>query len=92
MRAIVPQTVKEFLSALSSIKNDAREAYDAVERRAASASISCVSEAEKGKQSSRIEFASIDDRDAAREVLGRRASASARASGRAVPHHGNIEA
>lgn len=69
VRAIVPQTVKEFLSApVVYIKNDAREAYDAV---AGELPAHQLREAEKGKQSFEIEFASIDDRDAAREVLGR---------------------
>lgn len=69
VRAIVPQTVKEFLSApVVYIKNDARETYDAV---AGELPAHQLREAEKGKQSFEIEFASIDDRDAAREVLGR---------------------
>ena len=69
VRAIVPQTIKEFLAPpVVYIKNDAREAYEAV---AAELPKHELREAEKGKQSFEIEFATIDDRDAAREVLGR---------------------
>ena len=50
------------------IKNDAREAYEAV---ASDLPAHELREPEKGKQSFEIEFATIDDRDAAREVLGR---------------------
>lgn len=68
VRPIVSQTVKEFLSPpVVYIKNDAREAYEAV---AESLPAHELREPEKGKQSFEIEFATIDDRDAAREVLG----------------------
>ena len=69
VRAIVPQTVKEFLGApVVYIKNDARSDYEAV---AAELPAHELREAEKGKQSFEIEFADIDARDAAREVLAR---------------------
>ncbi len=69
VRPIVPQAVKEFLAPpVVYIKNDAREAYEAV---AADLPTHVVRDPEKGKQSFEIEFASIDDRDAARSVLAR---------------------
>lgn len=68
IRAVVPQTIKEFLAPpVIYIKNDAREAYEAV---AADLPEHELREAEKGKQSFEIEFATIDDRDLARSVLG----------------------
>ena len=69
VRTIVPQTVQEFLAPpVVYIKNDAREAYEAV---AAELPTHELREPEKGKQSFEIEFADIDARDAAREVLAR---------------------
>ena len=77
VRAIVPQTVKEFLSApVVYIKNDAREAYEAV---AADLPAHELREPEKGKQSFEIEFADIDAATRRATCWGRRASASARA-------------
>ena len=68
VRAIVPQTVKEFLGApVVYIKNDEREAYEAI---AVDLPPHELREPEKGKQSFEIEFANIDARDAARAVLG----------------------
>lgn len=67
-RVIVPQVIKEFLvPPVVYIKNDARDAYEAV---AAQLPKHELLEPEKGKQSFEIEFASIEDRDAARGVLG----------------------
>ncbi len=69
IRGIVPQTVREFLAPpVVYIKNEAREAYEAV---AADLPAHELREAEKGKQSFEIEFSTIDERDAAREVLAR---------------------
>ena len=68
IRAIVPQAVKEFLAPpVVYIKNDAREAYEAV---AAELPAHELREPERGKQSFEIEFKDIDARDAARDVLG----------------------
>ena len=67
VRAIVPQTIKEFLAPpVAYIKNEAYEDYLAVADALPSHSYR---PAEKGKQSFEIEFASIEDRDAARPVL-----------------------
>ena len=69
VRAIVPQTLKEFLAPpVIYVKNEARDAYEAV---AADLPPHELREPEKGKQSFEIEFADIDARDAAREVLAR---------------------
>ena len=69
IRAIVPQAVKEFLAPpVVYIKNDAREAYEAV---AAELPAHELREPERGKQSFEIEFKDIDARDAARDALGR---------------------
>ena len=66
IRAIVPQAIKEFLAPpVVYIKNDAREAYEAV---AADLPAHELREPDKGKQSFEIEFADIDARDAARDV------------------------
>lgn len=68
VRALVPKAIKEFLAPpVAYIKNDAREAYEAI---AASLPEHELREPEKGKQSFEIEFKTIEDRDAAREVLG----------------------
>lgn len=67
LRAIVPQTVREFLGApVVYIKNELRADYEAI---AADLPSHTVHEPEKGKQSFSIEFSTIDDRDAARGVL-----------------------
>ena len=90
VRAVVPQTVKEFLAPpVVYIKNDAREAYEAV---AAGLPSHELHEAEKGKQSFEIEFADIDARDTAREVLAG-AGIRFRTSKALVPFRitGNIE-
>ena len=90
VRAVVPQTVKEFLAPpVVYIKNDAREAYEAV---AAGLPSHDLHEAEKGKQSFEIEFADIDARDTAREVLAG-AGIRFRSSKALVPFRitGNIE-
>lgn len=67
VRTVVPQTIKEFLAApIIFVKNDEREAY---ERVASSLPAHELREAQAGKQSFELEFAHIDDRDAARAVL-----------------------
>lgn len=67
IRTVVPQTIREFLAPpVVYIKNDAREAYEAV---AADLPAHELREPEKGKQSFEIEFPTIDDRDSARGVL-----------------------
>lgn len=69
IRAIVPQVVSEFLAPpVIYIKNDVREAYEAV---MSDLPPHDVRAAEKGKQSFEIEFATIEERDAARDVLAR---------------------
>ncbi|RNL46913.1 methionine--tRNA ligase [Paraeggerthella hongkongensis] len=69
VRAIVPKTIKEFLVApVVYIKNDERAAYEQV---AGDLPVHELREPEKGKQSFEIEFADIEARDAAREVLTR---------------------
>ena len=82
--------MKEFLAPpVVYIKNDAREAYEAV---AAGLPSHELHEAEKGKQSFEIEFADIDARDTAREVLAG-AGIRFRTSKALVPFRitGNIE-
>ncbi len=67
IRPIVPQTLREFLGApVAYIKNEAREAYEAI---ASDLPEHTLHEPEKGKQSFSIEFATVDQRDEAREVL-----------------------
>ena len=67
VRAIVPQTIKEFLAPpVAYIKNEAYEDYLAIAEKLPQ---HAYREAEKGKASFEIEFASIEDRDAARVVL-----------------------
>ncbi|MEE8721462.1 MAG: class I tRNA ligase family protein [Eggerthellaceae bacterium] len=67
VRAIVPQTMEEFLGApLIYIKNELRQDFDAL---ASELPAHTVHEAPKGKQSFEVEFSTIDDRDAARDVL-----------------------
>ncbi len=66
-RAIVPQTVKEFLvPPVTYIKNDEREAYESVAQDLPPHELH---EPEKGKQSFSVEFADIEARDVAREVF-----------------------
>ena len=67
VRPIVPQTIKEFLAPpVVYIKN---ELYDQYLQIADKLAHHQYHEAEKGKQSFEIEFDTIDDRDAARDVL-----------------------
>ena len=67
VRPIVPQTIKEFLAPpVVYIKN---ELYDQYLQIADKLAHHRYHEAEKGKQSFEIEFDTIDDRDAARDVL-----------------------
>ena len=67
VRPVVPQVIKEFLEPpVVFIKNELKESYDAV---AAKLPAHTFHEAEGGKQSFSIEFADIDARDAARDVL-----------------------
>lgn len=69
VRAIVPKTIKEFLvPPVVYIKNDERAAYEQI---ASDLPAHELREPEKGKQSFEIEFADIEARDAAREVLTR---------------------
>ena len=67
VRAIVPQVISEFLvPPIIYIKNDLRADYDEV---AASLPAHTLREAEGNKQSFEIEFATIEERDAARDIL-----------------------
>ncbi len=67
IRPIVPQAIKEFLAPpVIYIKNDVREDYEVIKAKLPE---HVLREAEKGKQSFEIEFSTIDERDAAREVL-----------------------
>lgn len=67
VRAIVAQTIKEFLAPpIVYIKNEAYEDYLAI---ADSLPEHVYREAEKGKQSFEIEFKTIEDRDEARPIL-----------------------
>lgn len=69
VRTIVPKTIKEFLvPPVVYIKNDERAAYEQI---ASDLPAHELREPEKGKQSFEIEFADIEARDAAREVLTR---------------------
>ncbi len=68
MRPVVAQTLKEFLAPpIIYIKNELRVDYEALILKLPAHTLR---EAESGKQSFEIEFASIADRDAARTVLG----------------------
>ena len=90
IRAIVPQTCAEFLGApIIYVKNDERELFDGV---AGQLPPHEVREPEKGKASFEVEFATIDERDAARDVL-RRAGLRFRTGKALVPFRitGNIE-
>lgn len=67
IRPVVTKTAEEFLGApVIYIKNELEEAYRAVEARLPAHAFHA---AEKGKQSFEIEFETIEDRDAARDVL-----------------------
>ena len=90
IRAIVPQTCAEFLGApIIYVKNDERELFDGV---ADQLPAHTLREPEKGKASFEVEFATIDERDAARDVL-RRAGLRFRTGKALVPFRitGNIE-
>ena len=90
IRAIVPQTCAEFLGApIIYVKNDERELFEDVAGQLPSHT---VREPEKGKASFEVEFLTIDDRDAARDVL-RRAGLRFRTGKALVPFRitGNIE-
>ena len=89
-RSIVPQTCAEFLGApIIYVKNDEREIFDAV---ASNLPAHQVHEPEAGKASFAVEFATIDDRDAARDVM-RKAGMRFRTGKALVPFRitGNIE-
>ena len=90
IRAIVSQTIGEFLGEpIIYIKNDEREQFDAI---ADQLGDHIVREAEKGKSSFEVEFATIEERDAARDVL-RRAGLRFRTGKALVPFRitGNID-
>ena len=90
IRAIVPQTCSEFLGApIIYVKNDESALFDSV---AGELPAHTVREPEKGKASFEVEFASIGDRDDARDVL-RRAGLRFRTGKALVPFRitGNIE-
>lgn len=89
-RGIVPSTIVEFLGPpVIFVKNEAYEEYVAL---AESLPPHVFREAEKGKASFEIEFDSIEDRDAAREVL-EKSGIRFRTSKTLVPFRitGNIE-
>ena len=90
IRAIVPQTCGEFLGApIIYVKNDERELFESV---AGKLPAHVVREPEKGKASFEVEFATIDERDEARDVL-RTAGLRFRTGKALVPFRitGNIE-
>ena len=90
IRPVVVQTIREFLvPPIIYIKNELRDDYEAV---ADQLPEHALREAEKGKQSFEIEFATIEDRDAARGVLSR-AGVRLRTGKALVPFRitGNIE-
>ncbi len=90
VRPIVPQVIKEFLEPpVVFIKNELREAYQAIADKLPAHTLH---EPEAGKQSFSIEFADIDARDAARDVLTQ-ASIRFRTGKTLVPFRitGNIE-
>lgn len=67
VRAIVPNTMEEFLgNPIIFIKNELLDDYKSIESELPK---HVYREAEKGKQSFEIEFETIEDRDAAREVF-----------------------
>ncbi|MBQ3300901.1 MAG: class I tRNA ligase family protein [Eggerthellaceae bacterium] len=90
VRAIVPQTIGEFLGApIIYVRNDEAEMFEA----AADGLPPFVRrDPEKGKSSFEVEFGSIDDRDVARDIL-RRAGLRFRTGKTLVPFRitGNIE-
>ncbi len=90
IRAIVAQTCEEFLGEpIIYVKVDQRDAFDAL---ASSLPPYVLREAEKGKSSFEVEFSSIDERDAARDLL-HAAGLRFRTSKALVPFRitGNIE-
>lgn len=90
IRPIVPQTCAEFLGApIIYVKNDERAQFDAVAGQLPS---HIVRDPEKGKASFEVEFETIVDRDAARDVL-RSAGLRFRTGKALVPFRitGNIE-
>lgn len=90
VRAVVPQTIKEFLAPpVVYIKNEAEEAYREIADKLPSHQFRA---AEAGKQSFEIEFGTIEDRDKARGVLAN-AGIRFRTSKTLVPFRitGNIE-
>ncbi len=90
IRAIVPQTIKEFLGApVIYVKNDERAQFDAIAEGLPSFELR---EAERGKQSFEVEFSCIEDRDRARDLM-RQAGLRFRTSKALVPFRitGNIE-
>ncbi len=90
VRPIVPQVIKEFLEPpVVFIKNELREDYQAIADKLPEHTLH---EPEAGKQSFSIEFADIDARDAARDVLTQ-ASIRFRTGKTLVPFRitGNIE-
>ncbi len=90
IRAIVPQTCGEFLGApIIYIKNDERAMFEEV---ASGLPEHVVRDPEKGKASFEVEFATIDDRDVARDIL-RGAGLRFRTGKALVPFRitGNIE-
>ena len=67
IRSVVTQTVREFLGApVIYLKNELEEQYRTIAEKMPT---HIFRPAEKGKQSFGLEFSSIDERDAAREVL-----------------------
>jgi len=90
IRPIVSQTIAEFLGEpIIYVKNDERELFDGVADQLPAFELR---EAEKGKASFEVQFDSIDDRDAARDVL-RSAGLRFRTGKALVPFRitGNIE-
>ena len=90
VRAIVPQTIGEFLGApIIYVRNDERELFEAVESKLPAHE---TREPEKGKSSFEVEFKTIDERDVARDLL-RNAGLRFRTGKTLVPFRitGNIE-
>ena len=90
IRPIVSQTISEFLGEpIIYVKNDERELFDSVADQLPAFELR---EAEKGKASFEVQFATIEDRDVARDVL-RAAGLRFRTGKALVPFRitGNIE-
>ena len=90
VRAIVPQTVSEFLlPPVLYVKNEMAEAFSQVEADLPAHSVTAAAD---GKQSFEVAFANIDDRDMARGIL-ERANIRFRSGKTLVPFRitGNIE-